>query len=387
MRTNSIITNGRLAKSKSRSWHNIELLCTTAKKGLANYYFGKGFLEGDPNFDNDEDRLKMAWNLRYIIMAQIGIRRWLHSCSDNTQLPDFWEYILSRSYKINNAGDLGLAIWAGVESNADDCRTFAEKLVSNWGRLGKACNAVELAWVLQGVVRFSQRQPMTNGMTDLLKDACHKLMGLYCRDTALFAKHRRRSFREAISRRIACFADQVYPILALASYGRHFNDSMSVDAAVAVADTICRLQGPRGQWWWHYDVNTGIVAEEYPVFSVHQDGMAPMALLAIDKVAGTNHRSYVEKGLTWLNKQNELNVTMLMAERGVIWRNIHRREVGKMYRLARSVLLTAGCDRAHRLAGRNLFGYAVNKECRPYHLGWILYAWANHKTNQSMDQG
>jgi hypothetical protein len=30
------------------------------------------------------------------------------------------------------------------------------------------------------------------------------------------------------------------------------------------------------------------------------------------------------------------------------------------------------------LAGTNLFGYGVNEECRPYHLGWILYAWAGH---------
>jgi hypothetical protein len=128
-------------------------------------------------------------------------------------------------------------------------------------------------------------------------------------------------------------------------------------------------------------VKRGTIAEEYPVFSVHQDGMAPMALRAIDKVAGTNHNPNIEKGLMWLRGQNELNKNMTLHEEGIIFRDIHRREIHKMYRLTRGALTTAGLHTAHRLAGRNLFGYTVNKECRPYHLGWILYAWADFKAN------
>ena len=106
-----------------------------------------------------------------------------------------------------------------------------------------------------------------------------------------------------------------------------------IATAVAVADTLCRLQGPKGQWWWHYDVKTGIVAEEYPVFSVHQDGMAPMALLAIDEAGGTDHSYCIQKGLSWLNEDNELIEQMVVANKGVIWRDIHRREIGKAYRM------------------------------------------------------
>ena len=143
-----------------------------------------------------------------------------------------------------------------------------------------------------------------------------------------------------------------------------------------VADTICRLQGAGGQWWWHYDVRTGAVVEEYPVFAVHQDGMAPMALLAIDELTGTDHSLCIERGLQWLSGSNELNEAMIVPEAGVVWRDIHRREPGKMYRLARGMMITAGLNKAHRLAGGNVFGYVVNRECRPYHLGWILYAWS-----------
>jgi len=381
-----------LLELNSRSQQIVKLLCTTAARGLADCYSLNTCPTAKHISSDNHVRLSQASNLRYIIMAQIGIKRWLNSDSyntpdDRTSLPDLWPHISSESHRITGAGNLGLAIWASVQNNSADYITFTEKLVDNWARLREACNAVELAWVLQGLVRFSQHQPVTNKIANVLDDVHNRLMDLYCRDNALFARHNRSGLTEVISSRIACFADQVYPILALANYGRHFNNQQSIDTAAAVADTICGLQGPDGQWWWQYDVKTGQVAEEYPVFSVHQDGMAPMALLAIDTVAGTNHTVYVEKGLAWLDKRNELNVEMILPEQGIIYRDIHRREIGKMYRLVRGLLITAGWETAHCLAGKNLFGYVLNRECRPYELGWILYAWADFHSNSSSRLG
>ena len=364
--------------SNSIIWQTVKLLCTTAIKGLSDCYCKKDPFEQDLYFDTQQSRLNMASNLRYITIAQIGIKHWLKFHANNdTPLPDLWKYLSSKSWENANAGDLGLAIWASVESNEDNCKSFVSKLVNNWTRLHQTCNAVELAWVVQGMVRFLQTQRTTDEAIDLLKDAHCRLMGLYKEDSGLFARHSRKRFKEAISRNIACFADQVYPILAMSCYAQYFNDSKSLDAAVAVADTICRLQGPQGQWWWHYDVNRATVAEEYPVFSVHQHAMAPMALLAVDEVAGTNHTANIEKGLGWLNKNNELNEPMILPENGIIWRDIHRREIKKTYRLVRGILTTAGLTTAHCLTGKNLFGFVVNRECRPYCLGWLLYAWAN----------
>lgn len=379
MRTHRTTTECNVPKLSSKSWKNIELLCATAKMGLADCYSKTDFLRPSLSFNKDEIRLSMASNLRYIIIAQIGIKHWLRFYrNDNPPLPDLWEYIAAKCQEIDNAGDLGLAIWANVESGKPNCKTFVEKLVNNWVRLRQGCNAVELAWIVQGLVRFLQSQPMTNEVTDVLKDAHGTLMSLYCHDSGLFARHDRKGLKEVISRHIACFADQVYPILALANYGQHFRNDQSLNAAVAVAEAICRLQGPNGQWWWHYNVKTGTVAEEYPVFSVHQDSMAPMALLATDKVAGTDHSAHIEKGLSWLMGCNELNEIMVVPPQGIIRRDIHRRELSKMYRLTRGVLAAAECHRAHSLAGKNLFGHAINGECRPYHLGWVLYAWSDY---------
>lgn len=378
VRMESIVTDSYLPELESKSQQIIRSLCATAKKGLADCYCETGWLKNSHHFNSKLAALSMALNLRYVIIAQIGIRRWLRFHSDNETLPDFWEYIHLKSSQINSAGDLGLVIWAAVESGVDEYKSFVGKLVNNWAGLRQTCSAIELAWVIQGLVMLRRRQPVINKTACVLEDAYGRLMSLYCDDAGLFARHSRTGLGEAVSRGIACFADQVYPILALANYGRDLQDDKSIDVAVRVARTMCQLQGPKGQWWWHYDVKRARVAEEYPVFSVHQGAMAPMALLAIDKTAGTNHSSHIERGLMWIEACNELQMRMIVPQRGVIWRDIHRREIGKMYRLARGALSAGGWDTAHRLAGRNLFGYVVNKQCRPYHLGWVLYAWAGH---------
>src|SRR5207248_880072 len=84
--------------------------------------------------------------------------------------------------------------------------------------------------------------------------------------------------------RIGTFADQVYPIYALTRFAQAFGEAKALACAVDCAEAICRLQGPLGQWWWHYDSRTGRVTSKYPVYSVHQDAMAPLALLPLGEI-------------------------------------------------------------------------------------------------------
>jgi hypothetical protein len=356
-----------------------ESICAIAKSGLWKCYPDK---DDKLPFSLVEDKKKVikpvGKSIRYALISQIGISRWLRSQSDDrASLPDLWPRILACVDDINHIGDFALLLWAAAESGRDDCSKFAGMLVQHWPDGQQTCNAVELGWIVQSLVRLSEVAGLNSDVSEVLKAARKKLLALYNPSSRLFARHNRHGFTELLSRRVACFADQVYPMVALANYGRNFNDTESIDAAVAVADTICWLQGPMGQWWWHYDVQTGKIAEEYPVFSVHQHGMAPMALLTVDQTAGTDHSKYIEAGLMWLTGQNELNLTMMQPAQGVIWRDIQRREICKMFRFVRGGMALLGWDSIHRLAGKQWFGYVVNDECRPYELGWILYAWAS----------
>src|SRR5438034_137840 len=72
----------------------------------------------------------------------------------------------------------------------------------------------------------------------------------------------------AVRGHVSCFADLVYPILALSQHGMTANDTDAISCAARAAEVLCRLQGPAGQWWWHYDYRTGQVIERYPVYAV-----------------------------------------------------------------------------------------------------------------------
>ena len=129
---------------------------------------------------------------------------------------------------------------------------------------------------------------------------------------------------------VGCFADQVYPIQALAEYARCTGDADALQASAQCAQEICDLAGAAGQWWWHYDVRTGAVLERYPVYSVHQDGMAPLALWALAEAGGPLHRAALQRGLDWLNASPELDGASLIDEPGAfIWRKVARREPRK----------------------------------------------------------
>jgi hypothetical protein len=356
----------------------IGIVCAIAKIGLsACYASNTRTLPYTMRLDPANVIKSEGFSIRYAAISQIGIAEWLkYHPDDQENLPDLWPEMSDNFSNIIHIGDFALLLWAAAESGRDDCDKFTKMLVQHWPAKQQTCNAVELGWVVQSLVRLSEVADLSANARVVLDAAHDKLLSLYNPTSRLFARHNRPGLTEMLSRRVACFADQVYPMLALANYGRCFNDSRSSNAAAAVADTICRLQGLRGQWWWHYDVQTGKVAEEYPVFSVHQHGMAPMALRAVDEAVGTDHTKYIEAGLIWLTGRNELNLTMIQQEQGVVWRDIHRREIGKMFRFVRGLLITMELGGLHQVAGRNFLGYVVNKECRPYELGWILYAWA-----------
>jgi hypothetical protein len=122
-----------------------------------------------------------------------------------------------------------------------------------------------------------------------------------------------------------------------------------------------------------YDAKRGPVVDGYPVFSVHQDGMAPMALLETTAAGGRSFAREVETGRAWIFGENELRRNLVHREEGLVLRDIHRSGVGRTRRMIRAATWRLGW-RGRANAGPAESPFVVNRECRPYHLGWILYA-------------
>jgi hypothetical protein len=100
-----------------------------------------------------------------------------------------------------------------------------------------------------------------------------------------------------------------------------------------------------------------------------------MALLDLFEAGGEDHRDAVSLGLSWLRTHPEVFAELVSPEHGVVWRKVGRREPSKAARKMAAVttslrpgLHVPGVDAA-------LPPTQIDLECRPYELGWLLYAW------------
>jgi hypothetical protein len=229
---------------------------------------------------------------------------------------------------------------------------------------------VELAWALTalslGVGNGASKEVLTR-VAMLVRSAFEPESGLF-RHTV--------GSRSGLRGHVACFADLVYPVQALAHFHRATGDGEALRIAERCGRAMCESQGLDGQWWWHFDARTGKTVEGYPVYAVHQDAMAPMALFALADAGGTLYRDAIARGLTWLDAARELRGGTLVDEtEGLIWRKVARREPRKMVRGMQA--LASRVHPAVRVPGMGVAfpPGTIDFECRPYHLGWLLYCW------------
>jgi hypothetical protein len=173
--------------------------------------------------------------------------------------------------------------------------------------------------------------------------------------------------QQPFSNRFGTIADQMHAVYALTTFARAFGIEEPLADALNCANAIRALQGDRGQWWFLYDKRSSRVVNRYPVRSINQNGMAPMALLALSKATGQNFDDAICGGLSWVAGANELGVDLRDFQHGIIWDSIEPRS-----------RITNFCDHALNLVqncpksrGESL---RVRFEARPDHFGWLLYA-------------
>lgn len=312
---------------------------------------------------------------RYTVMTLLGL---LRAESAGYRSPIDIYSTIENLYKstgwVNNIGDMGLLLWlSSVSSHGLDCFYATFDL---HGALRKYSGArrrltMELAWFLTGLTYASRVQrghrsylePLMHETYTLLRSNQNKENGLF----GHMAKWR--SLAGAVRGHVGSFADQVYPIYAMAQFGQVSGMAEASQNAIECAVSICNLQGPLGQWWWHYNSLTGRVVEQYPVYSVHQHGMAPMALFALLDTCNADFCEQIYKGLSWTNGGNELSRDLEDAAAGVIWRCI------------RPPKSTSYVSRIRTFASKqpDLGAAEILFECRPYELGWLLYAHARYR--------
>ncbi|OHB65093.1 MAG: hypothetical protein A2Y76_15740, partial [Planctomycetes bacterium RBG_13_60_9] len=267
-------------------------------------------------------------------------------------------------------GEVALTTWAARTLDHPNASTAIEAL-RRMEPGHRPYPTVELSWALTALVLDG------NDAADmaLAEKIAEVLMGSFRQESGLFPSGRAEKHLSALRAHVCCFADVVYPIQALSYYHMATGNAHAAEVATRCAERICQLQGPQGQWWWHYDIRTGQVLERYPVYAVHQDAMAPMALFALADACGRDYSASIEKGLRWLFHPPEKTGSLVDAERHIIWRKVARRGPSKFVRGLQA--LASSAHPGIRVPAVDVLfpPVTIDYESRPYHWGWLLYAW------------
>ncbi|RGA04141.1 hypothetical protein DI270_015620 [Microbispora triticiradicis] len=285
---------------------------------------------------------------------------------------DLTGHLVKRLPEVTGLGDVALICWAAAESGHGDLGLALARLAEVEDALDGPVPTVEAAWALSALAAATAAGA-TSGLGERLRKARGRLLAGLGED---------RLYRHVIGSapwyraHVGCFADQVYPLQALARlHVVSGGDPEALAAAERVAAGICGVQGPQGQWWWHYDARTGEVVEGYPVYSVHQLSMAPMALLDLADAGGTSHLDAIRLGLGWMTGRPETGEELIVEELGLTWRKAAREDPRKLVRGVRAMSTAVSRGTRIGVLDRVYPPVAVDHECRPYELGWLLYAW------------
>ena len=136
--------------------------------------------------------------------------------------------------------------------------------------------------------------------------------------------------------------------------------------------------GMDAAWPWLIDIRSGLPFDRYPVFTAHQDSVAMLFLFGAEDDGVPGAGEAIERSLRWNLGANELGAAMVRSEPCPwIYRAIERDERWPRARRYVRTLSPPPGDRAPRLR--------INRECRSYHLGWVLYAWSDPARRAQLD--
>ncbi|HUC58418.1 MAG TPA: hypothetical protein VMA95_13520 [Streptosporangiaceae bacterium] len=338
---------------------------------LATAILREGYLGGEFAFTLRHQAgglLPQGTSTRYSIIACLGLcclqaaeQREVLAGQDCRELLGV---LASRLDDLTSIGDVALLTWAAAEAGHHELAHALGRLKVLDG--GGVTDVVQAAWVVSALVAA---RPLAD-VEEHLAAARGRLLAA-----------RRVVFPHVTGggpwyrAHVGSFADQVYPVQALARLHASADDQAALAAANQVAGKISTAQGGDGQWWWHYDARSGDVVEKYPVYSVHQHSMAPMALLDLASAGGDSHLGAIRAGLRWLTAPPETTQPLIEPQVPAIWRKVARGDPRKLVRGLAA--LTTAVSPGWSLPGidRMFPPGAIDRECRPYESGWLLYAW------------
>lgn len=278
---------------------------------------------------------------------------------------------------IEGIGDLGVLIQFAAQYSPDRLSLLADRfdLPTALGSFtdGREARTAALSCFLAGIshAKLCSRGSLPD-LTDAAVDIYHLLQENQGPGGIFAHAGLPGLLQQPFSNRFGTIADQMNAVYALTTFARAFEIEEPLADALNCANTIRAVQGDKGQWWFLYDKRSSQIVNRYPVRSICQNGMAPMALKALGEVTGQNFDDAICSGLRWVAGANELAVDLRDWQHGIIWDSIEPRS-----------RITNFCYQAlnffhssHKPSSESL---RVRFEARPDHFGWLLYALSKYE--------
>lgn len=331
----------------------------------------------DGRYVND---FRLPGAYRYTINSLAGIQRAQMFQDLGWQVePIIDRFLALHGSRMTNAADMGLLLYVlAVAGHPEAERQLlrVERTVTDTGALLKL-NVQDLSWLLAGLTKYAELSGTPRA--EVGAQRCWSVLHqhYYNPRTALPFFDRSR-YRLGFT----SFGGIAYFLWSAAEFARVFNDRDASAAFHAGVRRIISLQGPRGEWPWFINARNGRVLDWYQLYSVHQDSMSMLFLLPAQDAGIPGVASAIEKSCSWLFGNNELGAAMVVDEPFFIYRSIRRKE-----RLERE-------RRYLRALRAKLVGWResppppsrleINRECRSYHIGWLLFAWAGRNAGADL---
>jgi hypothetical protein len=300
--------------------------------------------------------------VRYTINSLLG----LHAARGPAAFSAIEAFASRHAAHVSSPADLGLLAVLTAECGDDTRAALALAGIDAAAALPSVqLHMQDLGWMLWGACACV-RAGLAGGER-AAQTVLDRILGEFVHPTTGLPVHSLRPYR----RNVVSFGSLVYFLRALHEAASTLGDERAAVRFRSGVEHAIALQGPQGEWPWMIDVARGSAFDRYPVFGVHQDSMSMLFLLPALAAGVPGALQAVERSLRWVHGENELGLRMVVDEPFFFaYRAIERDErAAKARRYARWV---ARCD----AAAAPVRALRVNRECRSYHLGWILYSWA-----------
>lgn len=353
------------AASVAPAWGDIPGLLEFCNAVLPTLRLPNGLYCFDREFGSPELR---GVSPRYTLMVALGFERAGRAGLElSTTAAELADVILADQSALT-LGDRGLLLW--LLSRLGDDR--ADGVISGLGSVRAedlvGLEGMEIGWLVTGAAVAVGAGRSAQRLLDVVLDS---LWSRRAAASPLF--HHMGAGKRAL---LPNFATQIYSVLALAEVARATDDQKAIAAAQDLADLLIESRDSDFGWPWLFHAERGTVVERYQVYSVHQDAMAPMALFAVSEVTGDDRYAKAgAEGLEWCYGRNELSFHFYDPANRFAHRAIRRKGAADRAELwANTALGLAGARQRLDVGPRT-----INATCRPYHLGWVLEAWAGRE--------